>query len=236
MILTIWSDFACPFCWIGEANLEKALEKKGIEDAVVNYMAFELAPDFPADKNESALEHMMAKFGISEETAQARLRKITSMAAEAGLEFHLDKTRYCNTFDAHRLVKYAAAHDAAKVHALVEALFRAFFSEGKLLSDRDTLADIAASAGYDRDDARKMLDTDRFADDVRENERIAHLQGIHSVPYIVVNDRLAIPGALPVEDFVKALGQAEEMSGTAPADRSSDGTAPRRCDGESCEL
>lgn len=230
MIFTIWSDFACPFCYIGETNLEKALGQLGITDATVNYMAYQLDPDMAPDAVEPAVEHFEKKFGMDAGRARARVRKIEGIAREAGLDFNYGNAKYCNTFDAHRLVKYAGAHDAAKVRDLVHALFKAFFTDGKVLNDRDTLADIAAESGYDRDDVRAMLDTDKFADDVKTNEYVAHLQGIQGVPYIVINDRVAVPGALPPEDFKKAIAQA------AGSDDGSEAPGAHKCGPEGCEI
>lgn len=227
MIITVWSDFACPFCYIGEARLEKAISELGMTaDVRIDYMSFQLDPDFPRDKTQNAVEHFMEDGGITEEHAVNRIAKIERIARSAGLEFRYADAKYCNTFDAHRLVKFADATDKTVVEALVKALFDAFFSKGLILSDKNVLCDIAVSVGLDRKEVMEFLESDRFADDVRANERIAGFQGVKSVPYVVFDGEFALAGSVEVDDYKKALLKAK----TEATD------SGHKCGPDGCEL
>lgn len=231
MNITIWSDFACPFCYIGEAHLEQALEQLNMKDVEIDYLAYELDPNMPKDAVETAPEHFANAFGISMDQAKAQVEKIAQMGRAVGIDFRYADSKYCNTFDAHRLVKFADATDIEKVSPLVHALFAAFFTEGKVLSDHKVLEEIAAGVGLDADKVREVLEGDRFADDVRANEREAHMQGVRGVPYMILGGEIAVPGALPVEDFVNALKQVQEKEQAKAA-------SPRAhvCGPDGCQL
>ncbi|MDE6370030.1 MAG: DsbA family oxidoreductase [Duncaniella sp.] len=227
MIITVWSDFACPFCYIGESRLEKAISDLGMTaDVRIDYMSFQLDTDFPRDKTQGAVEHFMEDGGITEEHAVNRIAKIERIARSAGLEFKYVDAKYCNTFDAHRLVKYADATDKTVVEPLVKALFAGFFSKGLILSDRNVLCDIAVSVGLDRKKVLEFLDSDRFADDVHANERVAAFQGVKSVPYVLFDGEFAMAGAVEVDDYKKALLKAKTETAESG----------HKCGPDGCEL
>ena len=198
MHVEIWSDIACPWCYVGKRRFEAALA--GFEhrdDVRVTWRSFELDPAAPAERPRSGAEHLAEKYGASLEQARAMQQQMTDVAAREGLEFHFERARGGNTFDAHRLVHLAAAHGAQD--AMKERLMRAYLTEGELMSDRGALARMAAEVGVPADEVDDLLAGDRFAAEVREDERAAHGLGISAVPFFVVDRALGAAGAQPPE-------------------------------------
>jgi predicted DsbA family dithiol-disulfide isomerase len=207
MIVEIWSDIACPWCYVGKRRFEAALE--GFEpDVEVTWRSFELDPGAPASREESAAEHLAGKYGMPVEEARARQAQLAAMAAEDGLELHFDRVRAANTFDAHRLTHLAAEH--GRQDAMVERLQRAHFTDGELLSDHETLARLAAEVGVPG--AEEMLASDRFAAEVRDDERLAQEVGITAVPTFVVDRRVAVAGAQQPEVLRQLLQRGVPVS------------------------
>lgn len=208
MKITYWSDYACPYCYIGETYLKQAIEHMGIGDQVeVEMKAFELDPDASRAYTGETVDRFAKKYGLSIQGAQARIDGISRMGQDAGLDFHYAETRYTNTFDAHRLTKLAQKKDAQLADRLSERLYKAYFSEGLELADHAVLLRIATEEGMNEEEVRSLLATDEFAMDVRLDEREAARYNIHGVPYFLLDGQLAIPGALPVESMEEALRQ-----------------------------
>ena len=211
MDVEIWSDIACPWCYVGKRRFEAALARfEGRDDVRVTWRSFELDPDAPVSREESAAEHLAGKYGMPVEEARARQEQLAQMAAADGLEFHFDRVRAANTFDAHRLTHLAAAHD--RQDAMTERLQRAHFTEGELLSDHDTLVRLAAEVGVPEDEAREMLASDRFGAEVRADEQTAAGVGIHAVPTFVVDRRIAVAGAQQPEVLLELLRRGAPVS------------------------
>jgi len=207
MHVEIWSDIACPWCYVGKRRFEAALE--GFEHQVeVTWRSFELDPGAPASREESAAEHLAAKYGMAVEEARARQAQLAATAAEDGLEFHFDRVRPANTFDAHRLTHLAAEY--RRQDAMVERLQRAHFTDGELLSDHAALARLAAEIGVPAAD--EMLARDAFAAEVRDDERTAQAIGITAVPTFVVDRRIAVAGAQPAEVLRELLQRGVPVS------------------------
>jgi predicted DsbA family dithiol-disulfide isomerase len=205
LTVEIWSDVVCPWCYIGKRRFEAALAEFPHEVDTV-WRSFELDPGAPATREHSATEHLAAKYGMSLEQAQASHAQMTELAAREGLEYHFDRARGGNSFDAHRLIHLAAAHD--KQAEAQERVMRAYFTEGVAIADREQLVALAADIGLDPDDARSVLDSDAYADAVREDERLAQRIGINGVPFFVLDRRYGVSGAQPPELLVRALEQA----------------------------
>jgi predicted DsbA family dithiol-disulfide isomerase len=205
--IEIWSDVVCPWCYIGKRRFETALAGFPHRDeTVVEWRSFELDPEAERDPDGTAAERLAGKYGMSVEEAAARQAQLAKLAAEDGLEYHFDRVRGGNSFDAHRLVHLAAAsglQDAAQ-----ERLMRAHFTEGERIGDRETLARLGAELGLD--DAAAMLETDRFADEVRADEALAHQLNIHGVPYFVLDRHYGVSGAQPADVLRQALERAWE--------------------------
>jgi predicted DsbA family dithiol-disulfide isomerase len=205
LTVEIWSDVVCPWCYIGKRRFEAALTEFPHEVETV-WRSFELDPGAPATREHTATEHLAAKYGMSLEQAEASHAQMTELAAQEGLEYHFETARGGNSFDAHRLIHFAAAH--GKQAEAQERVMRAYFTEGVAIADREALVALAADLGLDPDEARAVLESDTYADAVRADERLAQRIGIHGVPFFVLGRRYGVSGAQPAEILVKALEQA----------------------------
>ncbi len=207
------SDVACPWCAIGLAALERAMANVGGDLQVeLNFQPFELNPDM-APEGESIAEHLGRKYGMSAEQLAQNGEALRQRGEALGVRIDLQKRDHIyNTFDAHRLLHWAGGLGAEQ-HALKRALLRAYHGEGRNVSDRDTLVAIAGEAGLDAIEARRILETDTFAAQVREREHFYQQHGIRAVPSVIFNDRHLVQGGQPVEVFEQALRQLAGISG-----------------------
>ena len=200
------SDVVCPWCAVGLASLERALERlRGEVQADMHFHPFELNPQLDAE-GEGVAEHLQKKYGMSSADLDASQETIRQRGAALGFTFDMEKRRRIyNTFDAHRLLHWAGLE--GKQAALKHALLRAYFTEGRNVTDVDTLADIAGGAGLHGERARAILASDEYADEVRAEERFFMERGIHAVPAIIIEQRHLVSGGQPVEVFENALRQ-----------------------------
>jgi predicted DsbA family dithiol-disulfide isomerase len=212
MQIEIWSDVICPWCYISKRRFEQALAQSGRRETVnVVWRSFELdsraPPQYPG-----TLEEMLArKYGVSLQQAAAMNERVTSVAAEVGLEYHLSKARPGNTFDAHRLLHFAASRQPISQQGgdrATERIMHAYFSEALPVGDRAALARLAPEFGIAESDALAMLESDAYADAVRADEARAAAFGITGVPFFVFDEKSGVSGAQPVEVFIEALQQA----------------------------
>jgi predicted DsbA family dithiol-disulfide isomerase len=205
----IWSDVVCPWCYIGKRRFENALAQFEHRDEVeVRYRSFELDPSAPAQIDGPPAERLASKYGISVEEAAASQAQLTAMAAAEGLEYHLDRTRGGNTFDAHRLLQLAV--DRGVQPEVKERLMRGYFTDSEAVGDHEALVKLAAEAGLDADEARATLQSDAYADAVREDETLATRIGIQGVPFFVLGRRFGVSGAQPSELLLEALERSWE--------------------------
>jgi len=166
-------------------------------------------------EGEDAVDHIMHKYGISETQSEANRKVLRERAAAVGFAYNMQRgSRVWNTFDAHRLLHWAELLDREKAVALKQALFRAYFTDNENVADRDVLVRIAGDAGLDASEARRVLESNQYADDVRTQERQWQQAGIHSVPAAIVNGQHLISGGQPPEVFERAL---REIARGAPA-------------------
>ena len=235
MTITIWSDFACPYCYIGETRLEKAIEEKGLKDHVtIDYRAFELDPTAPKEVTTTTPERFAMKYRMSIADAEKQIEGISAQGRADGIDFRYATTNYSNTFDAHRLMKLAESKgDRALVDRLNKLLFDAYFTKNLVLADREVLLAVGREAGLDEKEAAEVLDSERFADDVRFDEREAGMRGVRGVPYMVFNGEFAIPGAMSVEGFKDALDRAERRM---KEQENAAGERPHVCGPDGCRL
>lgn len=200
------SDVSCPWCVIGLRALERALERAA--DAItaeIHFQPFELNPQLPPE-GQDITEHLVQKYGSTPEQLRRNQEVIRERGVNLGFTFEMGKrSRVYNTFDAHRLLHWAETQ--GRQHDLKHALFAAYFTEGRNPSDREVLVDVAARAGLDASQAREVLESRRYADEVRERERFYGQQGIRAVPSVIVDGRYLIQGGQPVEVFEQALRQ-----------------------------
>jgi predicted DsbA family dithiol-disulfide isomerase len=207
MKVDIWSDFVCPFCYIGKRKFEEALRQFAHGDVVeVVYRSFELDPQAKRDGNPGVHDMLAAKYGMSREQAVANTNQLTQQAKEVGLDFYFERTISTNTFDAHRLAHYAAS--VGKQNEMTERLLKAHFTDSLHLGDTEKLADLAAEIGLDRTEVLRVLETGEYADQVRTDEMEAGQYGIRGVPFFVMNRRYGVSGAQPVEVFAQTLQKA----------------------------
>lgn len=204
MKIEIWSDFACPFCYIGKRHFEAALEPFAHKDQVeVVFRSFELDPSAPIDNDQDMHGILASKYGMSREQAQAANDKMTEQAKTVGLTYHFDTMIPTNSFDAHRLTHWAA--EAGKRYEMTERLFKAYFTDSEHLGDRAILARLAGEVGLDSEAAAAMLEGAAYKADVREDEENGSKLGVTGVPFFVINQKYGISGAQPVEVFAEAL-------------------------------
>jgi predicted DsbA family dithiol-disulfide isomerase len=200
------SDVVCPWCAIGLKSLEQALQKlDGSVSADVHFQPFELNPQM-VPQGEDVAEHLAKKYGSTPEQMTKNQEGIRERGASLGFTFNMDKrSRIYNTFDAHRLLHWAELE--GQQHALKLALLEAYFTNGEDVSSHDVLARVAGQAGLDAAKAREVLDSGRYADEVRAQERFFQEQGIRAVPSVIVNGRYLIQGGQPPEVFEQTLRQ-----------------------------
>ncbi|QDA56618.1 DsbA family oxidoreductase [Thermomonas aquatica] len=198
------SDVVCPWCAIGLASLEQALQRlQGEVVADIHFQPFELNPQMPAE-GESIAEHLQRKYGMSDMQLAENQERIRARGAELGFVFDFNaRSRIWNTFDAHRLLHWAGLE--GKQLEFKQALLRAYFSEGRNVSDHAMLAAIAADAGLDAERARAILASGEYAGEVREAEQFFLHNGINGVPAVIIERKHLISGGQPVEVFEQAL-------------------------------
>lgn len=230
MHVEIWSDIVCPWCYIGKRRFEAALARFAHADAVrVTWRSFQLDPSSPRTFEGSLDEMLARKLGRTVAEARAMNQRVTALAAEEGLEYHLDRARPGNTFDAHRGLHLAASQGLGA--AAKERVLRAYFTEGAEISDHEVLVRLLADVGVDADAARAALAGDAFADAVRADAARARALGATGVPFFVFDQRYGVSGAQPADLFLEVLEKA--YAERAPSMITGDGPA---CEGDACEL
>ena len=208
--IKIWSDFACPYCYIGERRLLDAINQLGLKSQIeIEYKAFELDPHASGDGKLTSAERLMHKYGLSKDKAEQKVEEISQLGRELDIDFRYADSKYSNTFDAHRLMKLAEdLYDKETVAKLNENLFSAYFTKGLVLAKPEVLMEVGLKSGLKEIDIDDVLATKSYTPQVREDEREASMLGVRGVPFMVFNDEFAIPGALSTEGFVAALERA----------------------------
>ncbi|MFF8828811.1 DsbA family oxidoreductase [Streptomyces sp. NPDC015131] len=208
MRVEIWSDIACPWCYIGKARFEKGLAAFAHRDAIeVVHRSFELDPGRGRGDTEPVIDMLAGKYGRTREEARAMEEHVASTARAEGLDYRTDGRDHGSTFDLHRLLHLAKAR--GRQDALLDLAYRANFAEERSVFDPGTLTALGAAAGLPEDEARAVLaDEDAYAEDVRADEREAAALGATGVPFFVLDRRYGLSGAQPAETFTRALEQA----------------------------
>jgi predicted DsbA family dithiol-disulfide isomerase len=209
MKVEIWSDVVCPFCYIGKRNFEKALAAFSAREKVeVVWRSYQLDPDLKTTPGQSLHEYLADRKGFSTDRARQMGNQVTQTAKGAGLTFRLDQAVVANTHDAHRLIHLAAARglqDQAE-----ERLFAAYFTEGRDVSDHDTLLELGTDIGLDAGEVKQVLQSDAYAAEVQTDQDEAMQVGARGVPFFVFGEKYAVSGAQPSEVFAGALRQTWE--------------------------
>ena len=206
MKITYWSDFACPYCYIGNTRLKKAIDDLDL-DVEFDIRAFELDQNAPSDVQSTTVERFAVKYGLSIDDAKKQVNQISQLGADEGIDFKYETTLYTNTRDAHRLMKLAQEKHPESVEKLATMLFDAYFVKNLKLADHEVLVGIGLDAGLDEEEIMEVLESDLFNAEVEEDENIALSAGIHAVPFYLFDGKYSIPGALSYEDFKSVLSQ-----------------------------
>lgn len=209
MKIEVWSDFVCPFCYIGKRNLEEALERAGIKDEVeVEYKSFQLNPDAKKSYDISLNEIIASKYGITVEQADQSNQNIINAAKNVGLEYNFEDIKPTNTFDAHRLSHYAKTK--GKMDAYTEVMMRNYFVEAMNISEEDVLLNAVEEVGLDREDAKLILASNEYAQDISFDVQESKNFGISGVPFFIFDRKTALSGAQAVEAFIEAFKKVGE--------------------------
>jgi predicted DsbA family dithiol-disulfide isomerase len=205
--IDVWSDIVCPWCYVGKRRLEHALaELEDPDDVEVVHRSFQLNPAAPRDRTTDRAAGLKAKYGLSQLDLQAMEARLVGIAKDEGLDFHLDSQVSGNTFDAHRLVQMGRARGIQD--AVVERLFRAYFTEQRSIFDGESLVPLAREAGLDEGEVRQVLAGDGYAEAVARDVAEAAALRVRGVPFFLLDGRLVLSGAQPLDVFRQALTQA----------------------------
>ena len=237
LTVEIWSDVACPWCYIGKRRFEAALARfpQRAEVAVV-WRSFELDPNAPAEQPGPYAERLAGKYGTSAAAARQMIDRMTATAAGEGLTLRFDRTRPGNTFSMHRLLHLAAERDCQD--AVKERFLAAYLTDGEPVGDPEVLVRLAGESGLDAAEAAAVLTSDRYAEQVRADEAEAAVLGITGVPFFVLDRRYAVSGAQPAELLLAALDRAWadrrglSLVGAPAGGRAGEGVG----DGDSCAV
>lgn len=215
----IWSDIACPWCYIGKRTFEagsgmfgEAGDGRAVE---VEYHSFELSPDTPVDFDGSEVDFLANHKGIPADQVGQMLERVTGIAAGVGLNYDYDALKHTNTVKAHQLIHYAKAH--GKQLEAKERLLKAYFIEGRHVGRIEDLADLAAEIGLDRADVVRSLTENEYLADVRGDQALAQEYGIQGVPFFVIDDKYGVSGAQAAETFAQVLEQVWTERAAEPA-------------------
>ncbi|QNO38632.1 DsbA family oxidoreductase [Protaetiibacter sp. SSC-01] len=202
--IDIWSDIACPWCFIGKRRFEAGAAEAGVP-VEIEYHSFELSPDTPVDFEGSEVEFLAHHKGIPEATAKQMIDRVTGIAASVGLHYDYDALQHTNTVKAHQLLHYAKLR--GRQLEMKERLLSAYFQEGRHVGRIEDLADLAAELGFDRDDVIRSLEADEHLADVHEDQAVARDFGIQGVPFFVIDRKYGVSGAQESATFAEVLRQ-----------------------------
>jgi len=236
MKIEIWADFVCPFCYIGKRRLEAALENfPHRDDVFIEYKSYQLDPTAHHIPDKDFYETYSERKGISLEQTIEMNQEIYEQALAAGLDFQLEKMKYTNTFDAHRIAQYARRKN--KDAEIAERFLHAYFSEAKLLSDHDTLISLAAEVGLDAREVKQVLQSKKYTNQVNDDIDVAEQLAVETVPFFVFNEKYAVPGTQTAELFQAALEKVWEEEQKEPVFQTTGKSKAKTtyCTGESCE-
>ena len=235
MKVEIWSDVACPWCYLGKRRFEKALANfEHQADVELRWRSFELDPDAPNVREGDPVQRLADKYGMSRAEAVAANDRLTGFATAEGLEYHLDKVRSGNTFDAHRLLHLAA--EKGVQDDVKERFLRAYFTESEPVGDHATLARVAVEAGLAADDVNDVLASDRYADEVRADEAQATAYGITGVPFFVIDAKYGVSGAQSSDVLLQAMRQAWTAANPLTMLDDASAAGGEACEGDSCAV
>ena len=207
--IDVWSDIACPWCYIGKRNLETGLaqiaDDPDAPQVEVTFHSFELSPDTPVDFEGDELDFLAGHKGMPRERVREMLDQVTGVAAGSGLEYRFDLLQHTNTVKAHELLHFAKAQ--GRQNEMTERLMSAYFTEGKHVGRVDDLVALASEVGLDADEVRDALESSRHLADVRADQAQAQAYGIQGVPFFVIDGKYGVSGAQPADAFAQIARQ-----------------------------
>lgn len=238
MKIEIWSDVMCPFCYIGKRHLEQALTELPFKDSIdINWKSYQLNPEYKNTEGENLYDYLSKNKGISLAQAKQMTTQVSEMANNVGLNLDFETSIPANSFDAHRLIHFAASK--GKQDLAEEELFKAHFEQAKNIDDTNVLLEVAAELGLDIEETKKVLESDAFAEEVRFDIYESQQLGVRGVPFFVMDRKYALSGAQPVDAFKQAITQgynewkvAQENSSLKSLNTNTDNT----CDENGCEV
>ena len=214
MKIEVWSDYVCPFCYIGKRQLEKAVQDSGYAGQIeVEYKSFLLDPTTPVDTAESVYETLSKKYGSSIENVKNMTSNVAERAKEVGLAYNFDEMKSANTVKAHRLTKWAQKNYPEHAAAFTEELLQAYFIDGKAIGKDEELLAIVEKVGLNKEQASNVLATELYANDVNRDILQAREIGVKGVPFFVFNNKWGISGAQPQQLFEQTIEQAAQDAG-----------------------
>ncbi|KGA96025.1 DSBA oxidoreductase [Alkalihalobacillus alcalophilus ATCC 27647 = CGMCC 1.3604] len=238
MKVEVWSDIACPFCYIGEKKFEQALEQfSGKEGVELEFKSFQLDPTAQKGSNQKMDELLAKKYGMSVEKARAMNQQVAQRASEVGLTFNMDKIKPTNTLDAHRLSHLAK--EEGKMNQMMDRLLKAYFTEGVDVSDHESLAQLAAEVGLDKDKVLSFLVGDQYKDVVTSEQQEGSQMGVQGVPFFVFNRKYAVSGAQEPASFLEVLEKVQEEEKPqlqVLKDEKGNNNQAGMCTDDSCEI
>jgi predicted DsbA family dithiol-disulfide isomerase len=215
MKIQIWSDIMCPFCYIGKRHFENSLAMfQHREQVEIEWKSFQLDPSIPAKPaTTNVFAYLAESKGITVEESKKMHQRVAEMAQQAGLAFNFDTTVVANSFEAHRLIQLSKKFGLE--NEIEEALFQAYFTDGKNLNDPEELQKIGSSIGLSDMELNKLLTSDDYSAEVREDLQLAGEIGVRGVPFFIIDSKYAVSGAQPVDVFLSTLEKAHELGLTA---------------------
>ena len=212
MKIEVWSDYVCPFCYIGKRQLEKAIKNSGYDGQIdVEFKSFLLDPTTPIDTEESIYTSLARKYNMSEQEAENMTTNVASRAKEVGLDYNFDDMKTANTTAAHRLAKLAAEQGKAEIYN--ERLMKAYFLEGEAIGRHDVLKRLAKEAELDMEDVQRVLESNQYEEAIEQDIYEAQQIGVRGVPFFVFNNKYGVSGAQPQGLFEQTIEQAASEAG-----------------------
>ena len=212
MKIEVWSDYVCPFCYIGKRQLEKAIKNSGYEGQIdVEFKSFLLDPTTPIDTEESIYTSLARKYNMSEQEAENMTKNVASRAKEVGLDYNFDDMKTANTTAAHRLAKLAAEQGKAEIYN--ERLMKAYFLEGEAIGRHDVLKRLAKEAELDMETVQRVLESNQYEEAIEQDIYEAQQIGVRGVPFFVFANKYGVSGAQPQSLFEQTIEQAASEAG-----------------------
>ena len=204
--IAYWSDFICPFCYIGEQRMKNLMKELNIMDKFeFKFLSFELDPNAPKESKINLVESMAKKYHMPVEQSRKSIEYINKLGKAEGLDFRNDTSRLGNTFNAHRLTKYIESKgNYENTEKIINLLYDAYFTKNLLISDEKVLIDLGTQAGCIKEEVEKLLASNEFTKEVRQDEEAGYSEGVHGVPYFIINNEV-INGAVPKEEMKEVL-------------------------------